>query len=178
MGLPSSTFPADAEWHASLAERVKRLLNQLESECGLETGKNIGQKLAKKKLTSSPLSQAIAAQAGAPRCKISTVHQVKGESIGAVMYVATDRNVRDLLNGTATENGRIGYVALTRACDLFVLAVREDDIAASRRSSWQRGLPRPRFSASAWVFSNGLQQGRQAVEASLRLVEGKAVLPK
>ena len=39
------------------------------------------------------------------------------------MYVATKRQVRDLLDGTDTEEGRIGYVAVTRARNLMVLAV-------------------------------------------------------
>ena len=58
------------------------------------------------------------------------------------MYVATARNVRDLLNGTTTENGRIGYVALTRACDVFVLAMREDDIPAFETELLAKGFTR------------------------------------
>jgi hypothetical protein len=50
------------------------------------------------------------------------VHKVKGESLDAVLYVAKKPHVRALLDGTGTEDGRIGYVALTRARDLFVLA--------------------------------------------------------
>jgi hypothetical protein len=43
-----------------------------------------------------------------------------------VLYVAKKPHVRALLNGTGTEDGRIGYVALTRAKDLFVLALPEN----------------------------------------------------
>jgi hypothetical protein len=139
-GLPSGTLPADTEWHSSLVERTKLLLSQLESECDLKTGENIGQKRAKKKLTSSPISQAVAAGNGAQKFKVTTVHKVKGESIGAVMYVATERNVRELLNGTTSENGRIGYVAVTRASDLFVLAVPEKCLAEFEAELVSRGL--------------------------------------
>lgn len=42
-----------------------------------------------------------------------------------MLYVAKKPHVRALLGGTGTEEGRIGYVALTRAKDIFVLAVPE-----------------------------------------------------
>ena len=58
--------------------------------------------------------------------RTSTVHRVKGESLESVLYVAKKPHVRALLAGTGTEDGRIGYVALTRAKDLFVLAVPEN----------------------------------------------------
>jgi len=48
---------------------------------------------------------------------------VKGESIDGVLYVAEKKQVRALLDGTTTELGRIGYVAVTRARNLMVLAV-------------------------------------------------------
>jgi hypothetical protein len=50
---------------------------------------------------------------------VSTVHQVKGESIDAVMYVADKKQIRALIDGTTTEVGRIGYVAATRARNLL-----------------------------------------------------------
>jgi malonyl CoA-acyl carrier protein transacylase len=52
----------------------------------------------------------------------ATHHKEKGESLEVVLYVAEKGHVRALLNGTGTEEGRIGYVALTGARDLFVLA--------------------------------------------------------
>jgi hypothetical protein len=56
------------------------------------------------------------------------VHQVKGESIEAVMYVANKEQIRAMIDGTNTEVGRIGYVAATRARNLLVLAVPENCI--------------------------------------------------
>lgn len=58
-----------------------------------------------------------------PGIRVETIHQVKGESIGAVLYVAKKPNVQALLAGTDGEEGRIGYVAVTRARNLFWLAV-------------------------------------------------------
>lgn len=49
------------------------------------------------------------------------------------MYVARKKHIRALLEGTQSELGRIGYVALTRARNLFVLAVPDnalDDLEA------------------------------------------------
>ena len=57
--------------------------------------------------------------------RVETVHQVKGESIGAVMYLAKKPHIEALLSGTDDEEGRIGYVAITRAKNLFWLAVPE-----------------------------------------------------
>jgi hypothetical protein len=60
---------------------------------------------------------------------VDTVHQSKGESLDAVLYIATAKDhIRNMLDGTNTEIGRIGYVALTRARYLFVLAVPKTNI--------------------------------------------------
>lgn len=143
-GLPSSELPTAKEWHPALLARVKILLGKLESECELKSITTIGNKLANKKLTDSPLHLAVAGQTGAlPKSRVSTVHQVKGESIDAVMYVATKRNVRDLLDGTSSEDGRIGYVALTRACGLFLLAVPEDALQDFEAELTEKGFSKP-----------------------------------
>jgi hypothetical protein len=55
----------------------------------------------------------------------------KGESIGAVLYVAKTADANNLLAGPGSEEGRIGYVAITRACDLLVLAVPSTAPAAA-----------------------------------------------
>ncbi len=39
------------------------------------------------------------------------------------MYVAKKKDISNLLLGPVSEEGRIGYVAVTRAKDLLVLAV-------------------------------------------------------
>ena len=55
--------------------------------------------------------------------RIDTVHQAKGESLDAVLYLATKDQVLELLGGVNTETGRIGYVAATRAKNLLWLGV-------------------------------------------------------
>jgi superfamily I DNA/RNA helicase len=55
--------------------------------------------------------------------RFGTVHSVKGEGIPAVMYLAKKKQVDALVAGTHDEEGRIGYVAATRARDLLVIAI-------------------------------------------------------
>jgi superfamily I DNA/RNA helicase len=126
-GLPEGKLLTKSKWHPLLKARVTALLERLETEFSLKPGDNIGNKLASKALLDVPIVE-IPDLGGGPSetVHISTVHQVKGESIDAVMYVADKGQIRDMLDGTSTEVGRIGYVAITRACNLFVLAVPEN----------------------------------------------------
>jgi hypothetical protein len=55
--------------------------------------------------------------------RASTVHGVKGDSLDAVLYITEKDHAEALAGGTSTEVGRIGYVALTRAKDIFWMAV-------------------------------------------------------
>ena len=123
-GLPSVTLIADTEWHPALQKRVRNLLSECDSRFGVKATTTIGRRLSKRDLEHAPLMDAadLASQQGLP-IRVETVHQVKGESIRGVMYVATKEHVRELLDGTSTEVGRIGYVAVTRAKDLFLLAM-------------------------------------------------------
>lgn len=121
-----SLLVASTEWHPLLVKRVKALLDTLRDKHGLTIGDNIGVRLAKKELLNRPLVDAPnLADPEVHQFRVATVHRVKGESIDAVMYVTNKEHAKALLSGTADELGRIGYVALTRARDLFVLALPE-----------------------------------------------------
>ncbi len=124
VGLPASTLVADAAWQPALLARIKDLLARIEAMFGLAPAPNIGKKLSKRALPNAPLITA-ADLAGAQdiRIRIDTVHQVKGESLDAVLYIAKKSHVQALIAGVDTEVGRIGYVAVTRAKDLFWLGV-------------------------------------------------------
>lgn len=125
-GLPSASLAADTCWHPLLLKRTQALIGTMVAEFGFVAADNLGRRLSKAKLGSPPL---VAVPSLADQVKMnfrtSTVHKVKGESLDAVLYVAKKPHVRALLDGTGTEDGRIGYVALTRARDLFVIAVPE-----------------------------------------------------
>lgn len=140
-GLPSGNLVADTEWHPLLLARIKALLPRLEKEFELKPADNLGNKLARKELLNKPIIQLPDLASGAPiALPVSTVHQVKGESIQAVMYVADKPQVRSLLDGTATEVGRIGYVAVTRARNLMVLAVPETCVKEFEPDLVKRGF--------------------------------------
>lgn len=143
-GLPSAKLIADTEWHPALVTRTKAFLKGLETSFAIKPGVNLGNKLAKKGLSNSPLVElADLAQDKIPRFRVSTVHKVKGESIGAVMYVCNKDHIEKLIEGTATEVGRIGYVALTRARNLFVLAVPASNMNALEPKLIALGFKKP-----------------------------------
>lgn len=132
-GLPSASLTADTKWHPLLLARTKALLASLQDKFDLATADNLGNKLAKKGLPNAPLmvggDLAVAHDA---RIRVDTVHQVKGESLDAVLYLAAKEHVAALLAGVSTEVGRIGYVAITRAKNLVWLAVPASALAELR----------------------------------------------
>lgn len=133
IGLPSASLTADTQWHPLLLARTKALLASLQLKFGLATADNLGNKLAKKGLPDAPLMVGgdLAAAEG-PGIRVDTVHQVKGESLDAVLYLAAKEHVVALLAGVNTEVGRIGYVAVTRARNLLWLGVPANALAELR----------------------------------------------
>jgi len=117
-GLPSPELIARDTWLRQLLGNMRALLQDLEAHD--LTFADIGRRLTARDLDATALS------AANPTWRVDTVHQVKGESIGAVLYIATERHAQALLGGIDTEDGRIGYVALTRARDLFWMAVPDE----------------------------------------------------
>jgi superfamily I DNA/RNA helicase len=132
-GLPSSALPAAGVWHPQLLQRVRALLDGIQADFGLAPIDNLTRKLARTDVPAAPLNAGLdlAAQRR-PSIRVSTVHQVKGESIDAVLYVATRAHVQAMLEGVQTEPGRIGYVAVTRARNLLWLAVPSAALRALR----------------------------------------------
>ncbi len=145
-GLPSASLKAASEWQPLLVARVKLVLAEIYSICGLAAVATVGQKLNRKGLNDAPLIVGAFQSRAEADIRVETVHGVKGESIRAVMYVASKSQTEELLAGPVTEIGRIGYVAVTRAQDLFLLAVPEKDAQALRPLLAARGFvekPRP-----------------------------------
>lgn len=132
-GLPSASLTADTQWHPLLLARTKALLTSIQLKYGLATADNLGNKLAKKGLPNTPLmADGDLAAAQEPGIRVDTVHQVKGESLDAVLYLAAKEHVVALLAGVNTEVGRIGYVAVTRARNLLWLGVPANALAELR----------------------------------------------
>ena len=132
-GLPLGSLLADSQWHPKLLERTRLLLAEIQRKCNLNPVERLGNKLAKTGLQNKPLIENAGANdiLNAPM-KIATVHQVKGESLDAVFYVASKSHVSSLLAGMNTEVGRIGYVAVTRARNLLWLGVPANSLEELR----------------------------------------------
>lgn len=143
-GLPAGSLKTDCEWHPRLSDRAKNLIENLSRDHGLTLGENLGHKLARKALDSNPLVQPLdLAEKDLPHFRVSTVHKVKGESLGAVMYVVSKEHLRALLDGTTSEVGRIGYVAVTRARNLLILAIPDTCISGFEADLAKKGFRKP-----------------------------------
>lgn len=138
-GLPSSSLNTNTDWLAKLRNNVGNILIKCE-QMGMKSISNINSILSKRELCDSPLSSYDNSISIADKIRVDTVHQSKGESIGAVLYVATNEHINAMLAGVNTELGRIGYVALTRARKLFILAVPHRKIADFRTRLNECGL--------------------------------------
>jgi len=123
-GLPNSALNARSIWHPQMVTNAKKVLTEIGEETEYEIADNVGRRLAAKELKEEALNAGLdlAAQNG-PRIRAETVHQVKGESIDAVLYIAGSAAAKAMLDGVDTEDGRVGYVAVTRARDLLWVAI-------------------------------------------------------
>jgi superfamily I DNA/RNA helicase len=140
-GLPSSSLVADMHWHPLLVARIKVLLARLETNFGLKTAGNIGQKLSKKALPDVPLASAEnLGESDATALRVDTVHKAKGESLDAVLYITLREHAQALLDGVETEVGRVGYVAATRAKDLLWVAVPHSSLKELRPALLAKGF--------------------------------------
>jgi superfamily I DNA/RNA helicase len=129
-GLPDAALIADTQWHPQLKARMETLLATIEKDFNLASADNLGRKLARTDLHHAPLFAAGALIAEEKtRIRIDTVHQAKGESLDAVLYLTTKQHAQALLTGVSTEVGRIGYVAVTRARNLLWLGIPSNALA-------------------------------------------------
>jgi superfamily I DNA/RNA helicase len=122
-GLPDAALLGKSKWHPLLKKRLPSLLGEIECSSSLRRSDKWVYSLTTKDLTDAPLWQRDIATEDTSGIRIQTVHKVKGESIDAVLFIAKKAELKSLLTGTSSEEGRIGYVAITRARDLFLLAV-------------------------------------------------------
>lgn len=124
LGLPSANLKGESEWIVKLKENIKTLFADIEGQYGLKVVDRLGNKLTKRGLSDEPLvpPQGLL-EAKQANIRVDNVHQVKGESLDAVLYIADKSHIDKMLAGVDSEDGRIGYVALTRAKSLFVLGV-------------------------------------------------------
>jgi hypothetical protein len=122
-GLPSSSLLAKDQWHPLLKQRVPALLQRLEAVAQVTHSETWTRNLTVKDLPVGALWKRDLLTTDAASIRVQTVHKVKGEGIGAVLYVAKTADLKSLVAETNSEDRRIGYVAVTRARDLLVVGV-------------------------------------------------------
>ena len=113
-GIPAATRKAKTEWLPALKQNLEGLLAAIDKECHLARLSSWTHNVTAKQLSAEPLWKQELIDTETPRYAVKTVHQAKGESIGAVLYVAKTKDVKNLLLGPVGEEGRVGYVAITR----------------------------------------------------------------
>lgn len=122
-GIPPASLNAKSVWLPQLKENLAPLLTTLETKCGLRPSTTWRNGVRSNELTDKPLWSQDLATSSVPLPPVKTVHQAKGQSIDAVLYLLRTIDVSKLLAGPVHEDGRIGYVGLTRARDLLVVAL-------------------------------------------------------
>lgn len=122
-GIPQATLKAATEWHPKLKFGVDGLLANVEGATSLKRLPSWANNLTKRSLLDVPLWQADLAGGTVSKVRVDTVHKAKGEGIPVVMYLARTEDINALVKGAGSEDGRIGYVAVTRARDLLILGV-------------------------------------------------------
>ena len=111
-------------WIPSIRKRLAELMDEI----GLQYGANLGHKIRTTGLSTTqkalPLFEAVDEF---PRVRQDTIHQVKGESIDAVLVIAGTRFWNSVVEAVQaddnTENRRLAYVAMTRARQLLVVGL-------------------------------------------------------
>jgi hypothetical protein len=156
-GIPLSGLAAKSEWLPALKKNLAAWLDFVESQTKYRRIEGWSHKVKSNKLPHGPLIAADFGQNEWGGLRFGTVHSVKGEGIPAVMYLTQKANLDALIAGTTEENGRIGFVAVTRARDLLVVAIPKktgDDVIKALQvlglTEWGQteGPPAPSWGAA------------------------------
>jgi superfamily I DNA/RNA helicase len=130
-GIPLSGLAAKSMRLPALKENTAAWLDAVEAQTDYRRVESWRHRVKSNKLPDGPLVATDCVQKEWGGLRFGTVHSVKGEGIPAVMYLTQTANLDALVIGAADENGRIGFVAATRARDLLVVGIPEatgDDV--------------------------------------------------
>jgi len=126
-GIPRASLLAKSQWLPQLKSNLAGWLDQLEQQTSLKRVPTWAARVKSTKLSATgPLLARDLDKNEWAGLRCGTVHSAKGEGITAVMYLTTKKDLESMLAGTSSEEGRIGFVAVTRARDLLVVAIPKD----------------------------------------------------
>ncbi len=138
LGLPAVNLTG-SEWISLLKQRLELLIRGL----GVKDVPNLNLKIKKTGLDANQLKLPLfEVQTLFPRIRQETIHQVKGESIDAVLVLGSAKFwnsvVESVVSGENSENRRLAYVAMTRARHLLVVGLPAShfDKYASKWTEW------------------------------------------
>lgn len=122
-GLPSLSLNG-TEWITQLRDNLSRLIADL----GIKDVPKLGRKIRKTGLQDHQMALPLFdKQKQLPLIRQETIHQVKGESIDAVLVLGSSKFwnavVDSVVNDENTEDRRLAYVAMTRARHLLVIGL-------------------------------------------------------
>ena len=122
-GLPPVSLNGDV-WIATMKERMAALIAALGALPVPTLGNKIQKRGLEQKQFALPLFEE---QKLFPSIRHDTIHQVKGESIDAVLVIGSSKFWNSVVTSVATgvnnEDRRLAYVAMTRAKHLLVLSL-------------------------------------------------------
>lgn len=123
-GIPLATLSARTGWLKQLKENLDAWLKQVEEKTIFKREPTWIYRVTATELPKAgPLIAVDLGQNEWSALRCGTVHSAKGEGIPAIMYLTDKDDLKALVGGTADEEGRIGFVAATRAQDLLVIAI-------------------------------------------------------
>lgn len=122
-GLPAVSL-SGSEW----ISRLRQSLGKLITELGIKDVPNLGQKIKRTGLDVTRMELPLfVSQTLFPPIRQETIHQVKGESIDAVLVLGSAKFfnavVDSVSKGVSSEERRVAYVAMTRARHLLVVGL-------------------------------------------------------
>jgi hypothetical protein len=123
-GIPHATLSARTGWFKQLKENLNAWLTLVEQKTPFKREPTWTNRVTMTELPKTgPLITVDIGQNDWSALRCGTVHSAKGEGISAVMYLTDKDDLKALIGGTGGEEGRIGFVAATRARDLLVVAI-------------------------------------------------------
>jgi hypothetical protein len=125
-GLPSVSLNG-SQWILRLRENVGNLITEL----GIKEFPKLGQKIKKTGLSDTQMALPLFTdQKPFSPIRQETIHQVKGESIDAVLVLGSAKFFNSVIDsvskGVSSEDRRLAYVAMTRARHLLVVGLPAD----------------------------------------------------